>query len=327
MSKGKVIQAIKRHSNFLISSHVGLEGDALGSELALASLLGKLGKRALIINNDAVPANYSFLAKAKQALAIGSLGKETLRKIRNNYFQAAIILDCSQKHRIGKVISLIDHLPVINIDHHLDNKGFGQINWIDPGASSAGEMVYHLFAQAKLCLDKDDALNLFTAISTDTGFFRHANATSATFHICAELVKLGVSPAEIYSRVYEDNSAQQAGYLGKIISRMRFVAGKQIAWTEIRPAEFSKISGKHEVMDRVLDFARSIKTVQVAIIFSQVNKDLIKVSLRSKPPVNVQKIALSFGGGGHRCAAGCVLQGGMKQAVEIILKHTRRILR
>lgn len=317
MSKQKVIKAIKKYSKFLITAHIGLEGDALGSELALASLLQKLGKRASIVNADRTPANYSFLPGTRKIC----------HRLIGNDSQAVFIIDCSQKSRIGTVADQIKcELPIINIDHHIDNKRFGRVNWVDQRASSAGEMIYHLFELTKARIDRNDAVNIFTAISTDTGSFRHSNTTSTTFHICGELLKFGINPAQIYTKIYEGNSAQDIRYLAKIISRINFAAKAKVAWIKINQREFKRIKGKHEIMEKVLDFAKSITTVKVVIIFCQLKHRLIKLSFRSKGAINVQKIALIFGGGGHICASGCTIKGSISEVERKVLKQVKKAL-
>ncbi|GAG20131.1 unnamed protein product, partial [marine sediment metagenome] len=255
-----VIKAIKRHSRFLVTSHINPEGDALGSELALASLLRKSGKQAFIVNSDKTPANYSFLPGAKKIH----------RGLEAKAFETAFIIDCPNKQRIGQVATLIDNQkPIINIDHHIGNKNFGKINWVDSCASSSGEMIYHLFELMQINLDRKDALNIYTAILTDTGSFRHSNTTSKAFRIASDLLRFEINPAKIYARIYESNSAQDATIMAKIISRMSFAANNKIAWVKIGNFEFKKIQRRPEVLDKILDFAKSINSVKVVIIFCQ----------------------------------------------------------
>lgn len=317
MSATKVIDAIKKYSKFLITSHISLEGDALGSELALASLLKKLGKQVFIINSDTTPSNYRFLPGVKRIH----------HELTKPAFEAAFIVDCSNRHRIGQVTSLIDdHKPIINIDHHIGNKQFGKINWCDPGASSAGEMIYRLFKLSQTKLDKKDALNIYVAILTDTGCFRHSNTTSTTLLISSKLLKFGIEPAKIYAKIYEDISAQDVTYIAKVISKMSFAANNKIAWVKIDKFEFKKMKGKQEVLDKILDFAKSINTVKVVAVFCQLNKRLIKLNFRSKKPIDVQRIALLFGGGGHKYASGCLIKASLKEAEKKVLKQVKAVL-
>lgn len=317
MNANQVIKAIKSYSSFLITSHINLEGDALGSELALASLLRKLGKTACIVNSGKTPSSYSFLPGVKKIS----------HRFSNRAHQAVFIIDCSDRGRAGRIAALFDAgKPVINIDHHIGNKNFGKINWVEPGASSTGEMIYQLFRLTKTELDKKDALNIYTAILTDTGSFRHSSTTSNTLYICSRLLRFGINPAEIYAKIYENNSVQDAIYVAKIISRLSFAANNKIAWIKIKKPEFEEIKGKPEVLDRILDFAKSIKTVKVVLLFCQVDNRFIKLGLRSKSPIDVQKIASSFGGGGHRLASGCTIEGNIKDVERKVLKEVKKIL-
>ncbi|MCQ9207859.1 MAG: bifunctional oligoribonuclease/PAP phosphatase NrnA [Omnitrophica bacterium] len=317
MSAKKVIKAIRSYSSFLISSHVGAEGDALGGELALASLLTRLGKSAYIVNSDRPPDNYAFLPGVKKIR--GNLSKDK--------FQAAFIIDCPDKQRIGNVLKLIDQAkPIINIDHHMDNKKFGQVNWIDSKASSVGEMIYRLFHLTQTKLTRNDALNIYTAMLTDTGSFRHANTDSTTHLIAGELLQLGIEPAKIYSRIYENNSMQDAAIVAKIISRMSFAVKNKIAWVKINKGILKKMKSRHEILDKIFDFAKSIKTVKTVIVFCQVDEHRVKLSLRSKSPIDVQKIAKLFSGGGHKCASGCTIKGSLKEAEQKVLKEIKKAL-
>ncbi|NQS99565.1 MAG: DHH family phosphoesterase, partial [Candidatus Omnitrophica bacterium] len=297
--------------------HTGLEGDALGSELALAALLGKLGKRAYILNNDRTPDNYSFLPGANRIR----------HRLNNARFDALFLVDCSNKRRAGAITALFDNsLPVINVDHHIDNKGFGQANWVDPCASSAGEMIFQLFKPLGVKLEKPDAVNIYTAISTDTGSFRHYNTTSTAFNICSELLRTGISPARIHTQIYEVNNASDVAFVATVLSRMKFTANNKIAWTKINRGELKSIEGRHEIMSRILDFAKSINTVKVVVILSQANNGLVKLSFRSKSPINVQKIALIFGGGGHKYASGCTVKGKIDTLEKKVLREIKRVL-
>jgi len=318
MSAEKIIETIKKHSEFLITSHIDLEGDALGSSLALASLLRKLGKRAFVVSNDRPPSNCRFLSGAKCIR----------HRLGRSRFEVAFIIDCPSRKRIGRVSKLIDREKlIINIDHHRDNERFGTVNWVDPGSSSTGEMIYRLFKLTRTKLDRKDALNIYTAILTDTGSFRHANTTGTVFYICSRLLKLGIEPVKVYTRIYENNSVQDAALLAKMFSRLSFTTDNKVAWLRISRDVFKRITGKHEILDKVFDYAKSIRTVKVVLIFAQKGSRLTKLSLRSKPPMDVQKVALSFGGGGHKFASGCLIKASLREAERVVLKQVRRLLR
>jgi len=318
MSVRKVVKAINKYSSFLVTSHLDAEGDALGSELALASLLRKMGKRVCIVNNEKPSANYNFLS-----------GIDKIRtKLKANTYDATLIVDCPSKKRIGTTLTLLkDVTRIINIDHHIDNQMFGEINWVDPEASCVGEMIYELFSLVDVKLDKKDALPIYIAMLTDTGSFRHANTTSKTLRIASELLKFGIKPAKAYSRIYEKNSAKDVSLGCAIISNLCFSANNQIAWAKIDQGTIRALNSKHEILDKVLDFAKSVSSVKVVAVFSQLSKNFIKVSLRSKAPVNIQKVALVFGGGGHKLASGCVIKTNIEEAEKMLIKEIKKVLR
>ncbi len=317
MSVTQIIKAIKRYSRFLVTSHIGLEGDALGSELALASLLRKLGKTAYVVNSDKTPTNYNFLPGAKTIC----------HRLSKRKFQAVFIIDCSTRQRIGDVSGLIGrNIPIFNIDHHIDNENFGQINWVDPKASSAGEMVYRLFELTQTKIGRCDACNIYTAILTDTGSFRYSNTTSTVLRISSELLQYGIEPAKVYARIYENNSVEDIVLLAKILSEISFAANNKIAWIKINKDKFKKIKGRPEILVKILDFAKSINTVKVILVFCQQDSRLVKLNLRSKSPINVQKIAKVYGGGGHKFASGCRIKGNLQEVERSVLKHVKKII-
>ena len=317
MEAKRVIREIKRHSKFLITSHVSLEGDALGSELALASLLRKLGKKSYIVNDTKAPFNYDFLPGVKNIH----------QKLNSRLFQAAFVIDCPDKGRIGNVASIIDNSkPIINIDHHLGNSKFGKVNWIDSGASSTGEMIYKLFELTKTKLEQNDALNLYTAILTDTGSFRHANTTSRVLSVCSELLKFGIQPTQIYSKIYESNPVRDIIYAARAISKINISANNTIGLIKITKSELKKIRNRAEIFDKIFEFVKSVEAIKVIVILCQQREGVIKMSLRSKSPISVQRVALAFGGGGHKFASGCVIKGSLEKAEQMVLKRIKEEL-
>ena len=190
MSIKKVIDCIKTHKVFLITAHQNLEGDALGSEIAFCNLLKKLGKSAIVINQDPTPQEYSFIK-----------GSKLIRRYRHNMklkFDVLVILDCSDKSRCGRVASLaISGQPVVNIDHHVSNDKFGDVNWVQPTAASVSEMIYQLYKAMRIKIDVHTAKALYVGILTDTGSFRYINTTSFTHQVVAKLLKFDLDKTEV----------------------------------------------------------------------------------------------------------------------------------
>lgn len=317
----EVIEAIKKSKRFLITAHVNLEGDSIGSQLAMKELLNEMGKKAFIIDSDPVPEHYKFLPKASE---ISNEIDESLD------FDTVVVLDCPTLKRIGKVRGLISkNKSIINIDHHVSNERFGHVNWVDPNASSAGELVYRLFKEAGKALTKETALNLYIAILTDTGSFNYDNTSSLTHEIAGELLGYGLEPAAISESVYERRSIEDLKLLGLVLSTIRLNKAGDVAYLEMTNKILKKTEADVAKSEGFVNYAKSIDRVKVGILFREepggVGK--IHVSFRSKGNVDVNRIAAFFGGGGHARASGCVVDGALAEVEKKVLAKVEEILR
>lgn len=304
MSIQTICRSIKKYKNFLIVAHTNPEGDALGAELGFYYLVKKLGKQATIISDDQLPYGYDFLPGLQY---IKRLGKQSSR-IK---FDCLVVLDCADLKRTGGVYKLRQDQPVLNIDHHISNQNFGDLNWVNPQYSSCSEMIYNLYKKLRLGFDQKSALVLYTGIMTDTGSFRYSNTSSATFCAAAELVKSGINVACVYRHTYENIPLTAVKPLLSIQSGVRFFAQGKIAAFTITPRMLKAAEPAVDLADQVLNFGRQIKGVEVVVLFkNNLGKKLqVRVNLRSQGKVDVNKIAAFFGGGGHKTAAGCTLSG------------------
>lgn len=305
----KVAAAIRKHSAFLITVHTSPEGDAIGSELAFYHLLRKIGKAAIVINEDALPAECDFLP-----------GKEVIQVYKSNLkdidFDCLVVLDCSDLNRTGEVYKLNkDNKPIINIDHHISNSNFGTLNLVDLKASSASEIVYNLYKEMRVPFDKDSALLLYAGIMTDTGSFRYSNTTSYTHRAAAELMRFGFDVRKAYSNIYESIPFTDTQLLIKVLSDVHLAAKGRIAWVELSAKLFRHKKLSFDLSDHILSFIRSIKDTQVVALFRENlgTKKEIRFNLRSSGMVDVNKIAQAFGGGGHKTAAGCTTTGKLSE--------------
>lgn len=321
----EVIEAIKNGRRFLITAHINLEGDALGSQLAMKELLTGMGKEAFILDSDPVPEHYRFLP--------GAAGVRTgFDKI--DAFDTAVVLDCPTLSRTGRVKDVIEKraVPVINIDHHISNEKFGGINWVEPNASSAGEMVFQLFKESGINMTKEVALSLYIAILTDTGSFNYDNTSGATHEIAGELLGYGLDPALVSENVYERRSIEDINLLALVLATIRTNKEGTIAYLEVTKDMLDKTGADIAKSEGLINFARSIDGVKVAVLFKedQADKNKINVSFRSKgngSVMDVNKIASHFGGGGHTKASGCVIMGGLKDAKLKVLAKIEETLK
>lgn len=310
MPPKELLSEIRKRKNkvFLVSAHIHLEGDALGSELAIASLLRKLGKKVVILNDDIPPLEYDFMPGIK----LISQERKDLS------YDAAILVDCSDISRIGKISRVIkkDRL-LINIDHHISNTKFGDINWVKPQASCACELVYELFKALKIKINKDEALLLYTGILVDTGSFKYSTTSSWTHVIASDLIKQGLDVYGVYRRLHESMSFHTIKSLAAILATLQTDKTGKVSWLVIKNSLLINDPVLAEATDNVISFARSIKGVEVALLFKEIRKlREVRVNLRSTGKVDVNKIAQVFGGGGHKMASGCTLKGSLKDAVK-----------
>jgi len=318
----KVLAALKDNKRFLITAHVNLEGDSLGSQLAMKELLKGMDKDAFILDSDAVPDHYRFLPNACDVC------NDLNRHIE---FDVAVVLDCPTLKRTGKVGDIIKESTktILNIDHHVSNEQFGDINWVDSNASSAGEMVYRLFKALGVPLSKEAALYLYIAILTDTGSFNYDNTSSVTHEIVSELLGYGLDPAIVSERVYENRSIADLKLLGLALSSTEVNASGEVAYLEITRDMLKSTGADIMKSEGFVNYPRSIDKVKVAILFKEdaKNRDVINISFRAKGDVDVNKIASFFGGGGHMKASGCTIKGNLADAKKKVLSKVQEILR
>ena len=316
----KVIDALKKYNKFLIISHIGLEGDSIGSQFALQGLLENMGKSAVIVNEDRPAAQYDFLGVRYKVINDLDIDFD---------YEAAVVLDCPVVKRIGKAKKFIkEGKVVINIDHHISNGEFGDVNWVEPAASSCGEMIYRLYKAMDAPLDKRCAEFLYIAIITDTGSFAYENTTSDTHITASELLKKGLKPDIIYQSLYENRSMAEVELLKDALVTLRVIRNGDIAHMHVTRKMLDRYNLGAEVTEGFINYARSIDKAKVAIIFIEDprEKGYVHISFRSKGKVDVNKIAALFEGGGHRKASGCVIRGDLKSVMKKVLDTVKEKL-
>lgn len=319
MSMMNVIQVIKKNKRFLISTHVNPDPDALCSELALAIYLRSLGKKVSIVNHESVPHRFRFIP------GISSI-KHYWEK-RKVVYDVAIILDCGDLSRVGKVQDLIQKdKPLINIDHHITNDQFGSLNLVHPKASSAAEVLYDLLSKARYVFTKTLAMHLYVGIMTDTGSFRYENTTARTHAIIAELMKFKFSAPILYRKFYETILFSDLKEFTKVIGRFEMLYNGKVACVELRKKVLLKFSGEFDLRDTIFKFLRSIKNVEVVVIFTEIGRNRTRINLRSSNTFDVAKLANHFQGGGHRRASGCMMNKNIPEARKEVFKRIREQL-
>jgi phosphoesterase RecJ-like protein len=323
MSLKSAAAFVRKQNNFLIAVHTNPEGDALGAQIAFYLLLKKLGKSAIMVNEDDVPYGYTFLPEAQN---IRKFGRSSMRL----KFDCMAVLDCSDLDRTGEIAKLnTAHRPVLNIDHHISNNNFGDVRWVEPYASSTCEMIFKLYKKLKVPIDKDAALLLYVGISTDTGSFRYSNTTSHTHKVTAELLRHKLNVPFVYRNIYENIPYQDMLLLARILPGMKREAGGKIVWFQIHQGMLKNKKLCFDLSEHVLSYGRSIKDAEVVVLFKENLgvKNEIRVNFRSQGKVDVNRIANYFGGGGHRTASGATVHGTLENIRKKVLNKIKQALK
>ena len=305
-------RAFREHQRFAILSHVRPDGDALGSQLALALSLKQLGKDIRVWNEDGMLEKYSFLACA-QLLTKPPSGAEDV--------DVAIALDTAIQNRLGTAFQAIRTAKLwINIDHHPSNPGYGDLVYVDPAAPATGQILFELIKSERLPFDRAIAEDLYVAISTDTGSFQYPNTTARTFEIAAELVRAGVDVGRINQQVYENYPRRRVELLRELLRTMRFEGGGRVASFSLSLKTAAELGVLPEDNEGLIDHLRAIRGVIVAVFFEELPDGKVRVSMRSKSEkTDVCAICQKFGGGGHTLAAGARVRGSLAEVEQKIL--------
>ncbi len=293
----------------LMLGHVHPDGDVLGTLLALGLSLEVGGWSVTYAGPHPVPSVLAFLPGA---------ARWQVWSMPPRAFDVIVLTDCPNPERTEGLLDAARGASsqVLNIDHHPDNRGYGTVNWIDPAAAATGEMVFDLIRALGHRVTAEVALNLFTAIHTDTGSFRYSNTTPRTFRIAAELTASGADPALVSDQLYQRRLPEALGTLGEILRRVKVSQDGRVAWLAVPRGLASEA---FLAAEDLVAYPRSIEGVKVALLLSEEAGGLVKASLRGKGQVAVNRIAHRFGGGGHENAAGCTLRGTLEEATAALL--------
>lgn len=310
-----IVKLLKTKQTFVLTTHIHADGDAFGSLLALGLALLNCGKKAVMIHAEPVPDSYRFLPGAGQVRLVQDLKEEK--------FEVGIALDCTSLSRAGDAEQVLKKAEcIINIDHHISNEYFGQFNMVDTKAAATGEMVCNLLVKGGFTITPDIATDLYTAIITDTGSFRHQNTTANCFRTAAYLLECGAAHNLIQHYLYEQRSLESLRFLVNVLQTLTLNKNGMIAWMSI-PKD---LITEEDNSEGLIDYAKSLKGVEVAILFKELDSGEIKVSFRSKSFADVNQLAAHFGGGGHERAAGCSIKGNLKEVEQLVIRKTEEYL-
>ena len=312
---GALVATFRSQSRFLLTSHARPDGDAIGSVLALAEVLGQLGCETKIVFADPIPGTYCTLPNIHRIHHASSANE-----VEPDQSTPAILLECDGIARTG--LLGLEHRTLINIDHHASGRPFGSVNWIDEDACAVAAMIYRIAQAAGVEITPSMATCLYTGILSDTGAFTYSSTSAETFALAHDLAHRGANPSQIARDIYFSNPASKIHLLGKALSNLQ--CDGDLAWTWVTREDMDRIGADAEDCEGVVNYLISIAGVESAVFLREVpDASQFRLSIRSKGKIDVARIAEHFGGGGHRNASGCTLDGPLNVATQRILAQLR----
>lgn len=313
-----LIQLVKKSNSIAVLAHVNPDGDSIGSILGLGLALKKVHSNIDILSSDDFPGKFMFLPGAHHVVAPKTCIKD---------YDLVFVLDCGDAGRLGDNKLILGKSTVVNIDHHISNNSFGDINIVDAGASSTCEIVYRIIKEdLSIQVDKDIATCLYTGIVSDTGSFRYDSTSPYTLRHAAELMELGADTAEISMQLYHCNSLNSVRFLAAALKELEIFLNGSVAFITIRLEDIAAYNVRQEEMEGLVNYCRDIEGVEVAVSLRELEDSSTKVSFRGKSNFDVNQLAGIFGGGGHKKASGATISMKPSAAKELILKEIQKMM-
>lgn len=315
-----IIDTIEKENSFLILTHSTPDGDALGSSLALKIFLEKLNKKVEFYAEKPIPVQYIFLP-----------GIDSIKDLKNLSFEnidVLILLDCNKINRVTYEREILEKIELFSgkrivIDHHItDREEEKSLTWVDPQKAATGILIYYLIKNMNVELNEEIAYNLYTALIVDTGNFQFDNTTEEVFLIAKELVKAGAKPSYIYEQCFESWAESRFKLFLKMLNNLELLPPLAVSY--ISKEDFQETHTTEPDTERFVEFIRILKDINLTALFREIEKDFIKVSLRSKGNIDVSSIAREFGGGGHKNAAGYRIKSSIRDAREQLLEKLKK---
>ncbi len=310
----RIREVLEKSRRVLVVSHTEPDGDALGTQLAMGQYLKDSGKEVFLVRDSEIPGKYRFIPGIESILPASSLGDDL-------NIDTALILECPVLRRAGSAVRFFKHgVKTVSIDHHRDCDKHSDVNWIDVGSSSVGEMAFEYLKAVGYDISPDVAVQLYTAILTDTGRFRYESTSPRTMAIGGELIRLGANPREVCNHIYYDMPRSTMLLTAKVLGSMEYHQDGRICIMALTKEMLAASGAKSHESDGLVDFTLYTSGVMTGALLKEVHDKSTKVSLRSGNGVNVAQVAAAFGGGGHFNAAGCELKMPLAEAKETIIK-------
>lgn len=315
-------KAIEDHDSFAVVSHVRPDGDAIGSILALGHALEQLGKSVRYLNNDGCPQSLRFLPGSEKVEVSGEVGVLDV--------EVAITLDTAAQVRIGEgsLEAIQNAKLLINIDHHISNPSYGDLNYIDSNSPATGQIIYELLTELSLPISEISRDSIYVAVSTDTGSFQYPGTTQRTYEMAADLVGQGLDVGEINQLTYDNQPYRKVELMRALLNTLDRSDDGRLVWWDLRMETKNELGLVDDDTEGMIDFIRSVQGVLVAVFFEDLDGGKVRVSMRSKDTrVNASVICGVFGGGGHSLAAGIRMPGPLEDARNKVLEEIRESIR
>lgn len=315
----QVLDLCRKHNSFLVTTHHNPDADAASSALSMAIFLKSLGKKVTVVNEDPLPEWLGFLPESKLFKKASDLKKVN--------YDVAIVLDCGDLERTGGVMKLL--VPgriLVNIDHHVTNKGFGDISLIKTDASSTCEIVFQFLKVAGFEFNKAVAVLLYAGIMTDTGSFRFENTSGFTHSVIAKLMSYGVDASDLYNRLYVGIPVNDMKVFTEIIHQAQLLLDNKVYCVALPNKTIVKLSKSFDLKEKLFSFLRTVEGIEVVVILTELSPKETRVNLRSQGDFNVSSLAQEFNGGGHVKAAGAKVFDNLDVAQKVILAAIKKRL-
>lgn len=319
-----ILNFLADKKRILITTHVNPDGDALGSEIALAHYLNECGKQIHVINSDPLASFFEFLTRDVRIEQFQR--QEHLQLIDS--CDGCLVVDVSDWKRLGDIGAALREsaIPVACIDHHLQGGKMGDVYVIDEKASCTGELVYDLLLSAKATFTQSIVDAIYTCILTDTGSFKFSNTTATTHRVAADLLARGAQFQKIYAELYESDSIGRNLLKGHLLAHMQFACDGRIAWFVLSQELLRSTGAREWEAEGFSELARSIKSVEISVMFTETREGRTKASFRSKGAIPINTLAEQFDGGGHKYAAGAALPWRLDESIPIVIAAAKKHL-
>ncbi len=313
------VETVSRQESFTLLGHSIPDGDSIGAVTAMTWVMRNLGKDVTAVFEDEIPAMYQFLN-----------GIDNIRPVSDcpKLYDCLIYLDCANPERVGDKLGQL--LPktgtIINIDHHISNTRFGNVNVVDPNASSTCEIIFRLLKKMNLPLTVDIATPLYCGILMDTGSFKYSNTAPSTHRIAAELLEIGIDQDLVRTSLFESKTKVELALQKAALNSLEFCEDGRVAYMQLKYEDLYRLGAVNQHFEGTINLARNIENVELALLFREIEPGLVKVGFRSKQGPDVNLIAQNWGGGGHKRAAGAELQGDPENVKELVLLRIKEYL-